>query len=830
MVLKALTVPLVLVVLAAGCASPPPAPPKQPGRSAVPAGTTAAGLIAVVDGSPSLGPASQAAEGDFLIENSVAAFAVTRADRRLDEFAPGPVLVDATPASEAADLLRGIVVCLDGRVSRRPRWKSVTVADAGGQGRPAAVVAEGRWQDLAATLRFELAPNDRALKTTLELSNEGSRAATLGPSLAVYPGRTRRFSVPLGFGLGRPSGDCAWLGFTDERTGWGVFPDAGGWTAVHAPAVSVLKAPARRIEPGKVGTWSWAVVVTPGGLAPLCDRYWREHAARTTDVALTFRERDTNAPLAGVEVRLADGKGVIGSVGRSGPDGKLGLLAPEQPLAVSCTASGRPPVPDFILTPREETARGTPLSMGPVSVLRCTVQGEGLDGRLGPVDAVVLVRPLDRWTPEPDFGPEWDVRGAGPAFVVRAGRGEVPLPPAPGAAGLYAVSARRGPAESVDVQRVSIAPGEQREVAFTLRRLFDPAPYVAVDFGQAAPGTLAGLLTPEERALMNRAEGLDGALPIRPLEGVAGLSGAPPSWPASAAFWRQEMGRCQCWPIESAAAWAAVRDQVGALGESPALEWVRRAAPGRAGLMASAPTDPGTGIFALAGFRGGPEDRPLAVAFPFDVIEVLSGRDILATRRNLVYWFQLLNSGYRTLIVGSSGSGGVVWDEAGLPRTWVALGERPPEDELTGRAARTLLSTGDAFVSTGPFIRLRTNGRDGFGRVVPARGGQVRIELAVLACPTISLSQATIYLNGEPAVQETIDPGETAVERLKKTFDLPLDRDGWIVVVVRGDHAMSARYVGKGLGAALPLAVTNPVWLDADGDGRVTPRTGLAPR
>jgi len=59
--------------------------------------------------------------------------------------------------------------------------------------------------------------------------------------------------------------------------------------------------------------------------------------------------------------------------------------------------------------------------------------------------------------------------------------------------------------------------------------------------------------------------------------------------------------------------------------------------------------------------------------------------------------------------------------------------------------------------------------------------------------------------------------------RFKIALDLPVKRDSYIVARVDGDQPM-APVIGDRLRFDVrPLALTNPIFLDTDGDGKFTP-------
>ena len=110
------------------------------------------------------------------------------------------------------------------------------------------------------------------------------------------------------------------------------------------------------------------------------------------------------------------------------------------------------------------------------------------------------------------------------------------------------------------------------------------------------------------------------------------------------------------------------------------------------------------------------------------------------------------------------------------------------------------------------------------GDLVPARGGKVHAEVTVQAAPWVSVEKVTMYLNGQEAKRWAV-PAGTAAVRFHETADLTAPSDGWVVVRVDGEKSLEPVVGDRKTFTAYPFALTNPVFLDVDGDGRY--RTGL---
>jgi hypothetical protein len=122
-----------------------------------------------------------------------------------------------------------------------------------------------------------------------------------------------------------------------------------------------------------------------------------------------------------------------------------------------------------------------------------------------------------------------------------------------------------------------------------------------------------------------------------------------------------------------------------------------------------------------------------------------------------------------------------------------------------------------AFFTTGPFVGLVVNGGT-IGDVVPARGGKAHAEITVQAAPWVSVNWVILYLNGKEVKRWEVAASEAAM-RFKESFDLTAGADGYVVVRVDGAKPLTPVVGDRKTFTAYPFALTNPVFLDVDGDG-----------
>jgi len=223
----------------------------------------------------------------------------------------------------------------------------------------------------------------------------------------------------------------------------------------------------------------------------------------------------------------------------------------------------------------------------------------------------------------------------------------------------------------------------------------------------------------------------------------------------------------------------------------------------------------------------------------FDTVEVLnenscwgyydaqeSGEDVGRSAHSVLRdWFNLLNRGHRYAAVGNSDSHTVHDTFAGYPRNYVPSAARTPGEIDVGDVAAALRA-GQVFTTTGPIVELSIDGVPMGGLVTAGRpgrgsadgpGADVQVHVRVQAASWIDCRRAKLVVNG--VVRTTLEvPPSRAPLRLDREVPLHLERDAWVAVLVEGDAPMLPIAASEGR-TMRPLAIANPIRVDADGDG-----------
>jgi hypothetical protein len=227
--------------------------------------------------------------------------------------------------------------------------------------------------------------------------------------------------------------------------------------------------------------------------------------------------------------------------------------------------------------------------------------------------------------------------------------------------------------------------------------------------------------------------------------------------------------------------------------------------------------DPETAATALKGFDTS-----------FDLLEVMNGpffsHDKSKNSQVIADWLHLLERGYYFPIVGSSDSHGIDREEPGYARTYVIYdGEKG-----TGLDIDTLLrglKKGRSFISNGPLVRFMVNRQYLPGDLFTPRDEKLDIRIKVQSAPWVSVNEVRVIVNGERKIILPVKAPRGQILKLEDRISLNIKSDSYIAVEVLGSETLypvvQSRLKRDGYDSRpLPYALTNPIFVDVDGNGK----------
>jgi hypothetical protein len=212
----------------------------------------------------------------------------------------------------------------------------------------------------------------------------------------------------------------------------------------------------------------------------------------------------------------------------------------------------------------------------------------------------------------------------------------------------------------------------------------------------------------------------------------------------------------------------------------------------------------------------------------FDLLEIMNGPYIYSSNLWAIEdWLHLLNRGYFFPLIGSSDSHSIDRGEPGYSRTYVRY-EGEKGDTLNWEALALSLKKGCSFASNGPLVEFKVNSKYTSGDSFTSSGGKAEVWIRVQSAPWVAVDEVRLIANGERKIIFPVKTPQDDIQKFTEQISLKLKKDSYLVVEVLGKKSLYPvlqQYSRSGLlkDAILPYAITNPVFIDVDGNGKFDP-------
>jgi hypothetical protein len=544
---------------------------------------------------------------------------------------------------------------------------------------------------------------------------------------------------------------------------------------------------------------------------------------------------DSRGPVRHARVTFSNDRGQRGSL-RTLNDGTARLTIPAGEWKVSVEGQGRPPMSDLTLAVAEQGPNAFeiqfPDTCGLVLARITDEQGQPIPCKVGFYGI--------EGTPSPDYGPDTDVTVRNLRYS-HNGRFRQEIAP-----GKYRVIISYGPEYDAVFRDIEIGAGEDLRLNAQLVRTVDTTGWISSDFHSHSTPSGDNTCSQRARVLNLLCEHIefapctehnrvDSYMPHLRSLGVEHLMAT--STGIELTGQPLPVNHQNAFPLR----WRPRTQDGGGpvTDENPLVQIERLALWDDAAEKLVQGNHPN--LIQVLGDRdtNGEADGGFAKMLDFmDVIEVHPLQPILLTpgtegfdkqgRNPIFHWMQMLNLGYRiTGVVNTDAH--YSFHGSGPLRNYIRSSSDDPMLVSTLEMVRSS-TAGHIVMTNGPFLNLAAAGNDpraaagpGDNLAAPDKKVQLRV---LVQCPNwLDVNRVQVFVNGRPVESANFTRrshperfGSSAV-KFDSAIPLELTEDSHIIVVAAGEGLELGPVMGPDAGKAMPIAVTNPVFVDVDGNG-----------
>jgi hypothetical protein len=805
---------------------------------------------------PTQGPMARARAGDLALSDGDIIVVVSQAAR-------GGHWVDvARTADKGYDYLGEIVPVYDKDHTSTYAIDAVEITGDGPEAPPAIQLRghDPRRPRLEITTRLDIQPSSHAVVLTTHLRNGTSETlAPLQLGDRIWWGADNVF-LPYHGNLQRPSGietSGTWLtwlcSWQDNFTLGVVAPEGSIWVRFGKQDATLVYREAR-LDPGGELTYRRYFPVRDKQIASVSEFAWRLRGHTMGRLEGRVEETINGKPVGDCRVEVvSELRGAAASKPTpltwvyTDDNGRFRAALPVgRHYAWTEKVVGRrgPGVGiNYDITTGTTTQIKQVLQVSPQVMLNYEVRDADTSGLL-PCKITFVPYPD---VPAVDFGPEWSGPGARDSYLSATGQGSFSI-----SAGRYRAIVSRGPEYDAQVAELMVGFSTQNRLAVSLKRVIRPRDIgmddcISMDLGVRTSASDDCRVSPRDRVTAAAAEGVEclvsgdvgAATDLSQAIKDAGLEKWVSAICGRRIEWRgaQASGEMLVFPTPPGPiAPTQLRSESEARSPDRLIQAIRRANPGSL-LSVCRPLDGARGYLATQQFSIDLK-RPLPAlprgAMGFNLFEILSSGERSPLTNHRMYARLLREVGRYGPSAGSD-SHYLRGEECGYPRLYVT--RSPKAGASLFEQIREGLTSGSVLVTNGPFIRLLVNGKPP-GSFITDRDGLLDILLEVYAPAWVDVRSVMVY-DGEYFAYQALLPPSTSLRRCPRSdtaspeFTIPLSPS--ISGPLKHDVIITATAVGQStLGpilaqddlrgfSAYPFAMTGPIFVDVDGDGKCTP-------
>lgn len=697
-----------------------------------------------------------------------------------------------------------------------------------------AVQAEGSDDRPEAVVRYELGPADRYLTVTSTLTNRSQKTqtVTLEDSFRADGQKEDMVRTPNG------TSDRFWL--HDRYWGQAYGLDAQNYKLqmTSDTRVTTIKYQAGdgtteiKLEPGKSTVlkrrlYPGANLVDVNAIAA------NLQPSNSSTIQLALKSKQ-GQPIGRAQIEFKRGEDSYGTA-RTDADGMVTVVLPNQPMTADVSAYGRQIATNQVISTNHRPVVLT-VDFNPGIIAAAITDAEGR-----PIPCKVEFKPNDAGA-KLDFGPETGEFAIRNLVYSANGKFRQPIPP-----GAYAVTISHGPEFDIVSTQINVTGGETVPLAAKLVRSVETPGWVSGDFhshsspsGDNTSSQLGRVLnlvaeqiefapcTEHNRisTYQPHIERLGIASQLATVSGIELTSEPLPlnhqnAFPMKMVPRTQDNGAPIAGPDpESQIERLALHDN-----RSHKLVQVNHPDIGWMFYDKDGDTKPDSGFERMFPFMDVMEVHPIDQVLSLGPLTDHAGK---MYPNNIFAWMQLLNQGFRIYGVVNTDAH-YNFHGSGWIRNWIQSSTDDPA-RIDHMEMVRATEQGRVVMSNGPYLEMtarETGKSDAYvaGQDIKAASGKITLKVRV-QCPNwLDVNRLFVLVNGRMhpthnySREKTPDAFRSGVVKFERALDLELKSDAHIIVATGNTAGRLGSIYGSEKDNTRPAAMTNPIFVDIDGNG-----------
>jgi len=789
--------------------------------------------------------------GDYILENDKIRAIVTAPDHEIGGINGGGHIIDLC----LKDYLYDYIYAFYSRVNTEEKpdytYDRVRVKTTGYPENGAALIVSGKSDpgapQYSIKTEYIIKPESPVLEITTSVTNLTTRTLsnTLLGEIAHWGSCTSFVSKHgvIGRGAREDLTDLDWYAAYFDNFTAGFTQKQGPIQGRFDEYVSNTAYKKASIKPGDSATYTRYLIVSDRNLSKITDFAYKMREKKFGFVAGKVIEPGTNDPVPDVDVRF-----IISRLGdqmvRSVPytrvysddAGDFEVTLPEGQYFVQSKAFARKTAKNpFSFPIKDGDSYGLEVKASQTSKLKFSCR-DRTTGEYLPCKLTMINIPP---TPFVNQGPGDDIYARN-VYYSATGNETIDVP-----IGRYKIIFSRGIEYNTYEEQILITYTKENVIKARLEQVMDIPGYISADLGVRTSESYDCYVGTEDRVITSAAEGVElivtgdsnKATDLSPALEKTGLGRFVKTLIGKKIEFMGENnpGNCLVWPLSSGDSdSSAAQPELEADTPKRLMQTLRSRYPGSL-LQLNRALFPMEGYFSQFGYDK--EKKPVITdadfSYDFDLLEIWEGKRQGVTMDTLDLAFKTWLGGYSNIMpVGSSFSHMTWGEEVGYPRIYIGSSTDNPS-EIDQTEIMGSVKNGNILITNGPFIKFTVNGMPP-GSLVTDTDGSVDCHMEVFAAPWIGTSHIDVDIDGvflrriiQPPTKEVVRYPRKSSPEGGENFSLKIKKDSILTVEVLG----SAR---DDLSPVVPphpfqssgmkvFAVTAPVFIDFDGNGRYDP-------